>query len=60
MRLFALRTQKRGPLVKDQSGAVIYFDNKMDAKQHRDSLPSGTVVTFGPDHKLYITTNKGE
>lgn len=60
MRLFALRTQKRGPLVKDQSGAVIYFDNKVNAKQHRDRLANGAVVTFGPDHRLYITTNKGE
>ena len=59
MRLFALRTQKRGPLVKDQSGAVIYFDNKVNAKRHRDGLANDTVVTFGPDHRLY-NTNKGE
>jgi len=59
MRLFALRQQKRGQLVKDQSGAVIYYDNKMDAKQHRDRLGNNAVVTFGPDHKLY-NTSKGE
>jgi hypothetical protein len=53
MRLFALRRQKRGPLVTDQFGEVIYHDSKMNAKRHRDRLARGAVVTFGPDHKLY-------
>ena len=51
-RLFALRHVRKGPLVKDQFGDVIYYDNKMDAKLHRDRLGGRTVVTFGPDHKL--------
>ncbi len=52
MRLFALRRQKRGPLVTDQFGEVIYHDSKMDAKRHRDRLARGAVVTFGPDPHL--------
>lgn len=50
-RLFALRHDRKGPLVKDQFGDVVFYDNKMDAKRHRDRLGNRTVVTFGPDHK---------
>lgn len=53
MRLFMLRTQRKGPLVTDQFGEPVYYDNKMAAKLHRDRLGGRTVVTFGPDHKLY-------
>jgi hypothetical protein len=53
MRLFALRRNRNGPLVKDQFGDVIYYDNKMEAKLHRDRLGRDTVVTLGPDHKMY-------
>lgn len=53
MRLFTLRHRRNGPLVKDQFGDVIYYDNKMDAKRHRDRMGGQTVVSFGPDHKLY-------
>lgn len=51
-RLFALRHVRKGPLVKDQFGEPVYYDNKMDAKFHRDRLGGRTVVTFGPDHKM--------
>ena len=53
MRLFALRHYRKGPLVKDQFGDVIYYDNKMEAKQQRDRLNRQAVVTFGPDHKMH-------
>lgn len=52
MRLFALRHHRKGPLVKDQFGDVIYYDCKMDAKLQRDRIGGQAVVTFGPDHKL--------
>lgn len=52
-RLFALRHHRKGPLVKDQFGEVIYYEDKMAAKRQRDRLGGNTVVTFGPDHKLY-------
>lgn len=52
MRLFALRHNRKGPLVKDQFGDTVYFDSKMEAKLHRDRLGGRTVVTFGPDHKM--------
>lgn len=53
MRLFALREYKKGPHIADQFGEPLYFDNKMEAKQLRDRIGGRTVVTFGPDHKLY-------
>jgi hypothetical protein len=53
MRLFCLRHHRKGPLVTDQFGDVIYYDFKMEAKRHRDRLGARTVVSFGPDHKLY-------
>lgn len=53
MRLFTLRRYRKGPLVKDQFGNPEYFDNKMEAKRHRDRLGGRVVVAFGPDHKLY-------
>jgi hypothetical protein len=53
MRLFTLRHHRNGPLVKDQFGDVIFYDNKMTAKHHRDRMGGQTVVSFGPDHKLY-------
>jgi hypothetical protein len=53
MRLFALRRNRKGPLVKDQFGDVVYFDNKMEAKQSRDRIGGSAVVTLGPDHKMY-------
>jgi hypothetical protein len=53
MRLFSLRQHRKGPLVTDQFGETIYFDNKMEAKQQRDRIGGRAVVSFGPDHKLY-------
>ena len=56
MRLFSLRHRRNGPLVKDQFGDVIYYDNKMDAKRHRDRIGGTAVVTYGPGHKKYEGT----
>jgi hypothetical protein len=53
MRLFALRRYRKGPLIKDQFGDVIYLDNKTEAKRLRDRLGGDAVVTLGPDHKMY-------
>lgn len=53
MRLFALREHKKGPLITDQFGEPLHYDNKMEAKKLRDRIGGRTVVTFGPDHKLY-------
>jgi hypothetical protein len=53
MRLFALRHRRKGPLVKDQFGDVIYYNNKTEAKRLRDRFGGSVVVTLGPDHKLY-------
>ena len=52
-RLFALRRYRKGPLVKDQFGDVVYFVNKTDAKRSRDRIGGSAVVTLGPDHKMY-------
>lgn len=53
IRLFALRKHRKGPLVRDQFGDTIYFNNKTEAKRLRDRLGGNTVVTFGPDHKMH-------
>ena len=49
-RLFMLRRGRNGTLVDG-----VYFTNKMEAKQARDSGDYGKslVVTYGIDHKLY-------
>ena len=47
-KLFVLREQKKGRVIPD-----LYFDNKMEAKQARNKLGKDTVVSYGPDHKLY-------
>lgn len=57
LRLFLLRSKKRGPAVRDDKGKVLYFSNKPDAKKHRDSLIAETptiVVSYGPDHHKFI------
>jgi hypothetical protein len=53
LRLFILRTKKGGSEVRDETG-VVSFNNKMAAKTARDELGGDTVVSFGPDHKLYF------
>jgi hypothetical protein len=49
-KLFMLRRGRNGTLVDG-----VYFGNKLEAKQARDSGDYGTglVVTYGIDHKLY-------
>jgi hypothetical protein len=49
-RLFVLRHGKRGDVVRDIHGEVMYFGNKQDAKMSRQD---GQVVSTGPDHKLF-------
>ena len=49
-KLFMLRRGRNGTLVDG-----VWFSNKMEAKQARDSGEYGKnlVVTYGYDHKLY-------
>lgn len=49
-RLFIIREGKNGKPLRDESGKVVYFNDKMLAKRQRDE---GQVVSYGPDHKLY-------
>jgi hypothetical protein len=53
LRLFTLRKWRKGPVITDQFGDVIYYDNKMEAKLARDRIRGTTVVSYGPDHHLY-------
>ena len=53
MKLFILRATKHGKPVQDATGNILYFSNKMDAKDARDKIGGTTVVSYGPDHKLY-------
>ena len=55
-RLFMLRHGKGGAVVLDDNNQPVYFSNKMEAKKARKD---NQVVSIGPDHKLYINTNKG-
>lgn len=54
MKLFMLRTTKQGKPVQDANGNILYFSNKMLAKDFRDKIGGTTVVSYGPDHKLYV------
>lgn len=60
MRLFTLRRFRKGPLLRDQFGSPMWFDNKMDAKRHRDRIGGTTVVSAGPDHHNFINSTKEE
>lgn len=53
MKLFMLRTSKYGRPVQDVLGNILYFNNKMDAKEARDQRGGTTVVSYGIDHKFY-------
>jgi hypothetical protein len=52
MRLFALRRNRKGSLIEDQFGDVMYFDNKTEAKRLRDRLGGNTVVTLTHGNKV--------
>lgn len=52
-RLFMLRHDKGGAIIKDGSGQPLYFNDKMLAKKARGNYGDTAVVTFGPDHKRY-------
>ena len=53
LRLFMLRHGKNGAPVKDDGGDVMYFANKQQAKQTRETFGGGVVVSYGKDHKLF-------
>lgn len=58
LKLFVLKDE-RGAIVRDDTGSVMYFHDKMVAKRHR---LAGWTVAYGPDHKKVtgsITTKKG-
>jgi hypothetical protein len=57
LKLYGLRRYRKGPLVTDQFGDAVYFDNKILAKIQRNRISPRAVVTLGPDHKSFI---KGE
>jgi hypothetical protein len=52
-RLFMLRHSKGGSVVLGSDKLPVYFDNKPDAKAARNHLGGETVVSHGPDHKLF-------
>ena len=49
-RLFIIREEKNGKPLRDESGKVVYYNDKMLAKRQRQD---NQVVSYGPDHKLY-------
>ena len=49
-RLFMLRNTDNNTLVKGDDDNVLYFNNKVEAKRHRQV---GQVVTYGIDHNRY-------
>jgi len=49
-RLFIIREGKNGRPLRGDDGKMLYFNDKMVAKNHREE---GQVVSYGPDHKLY-------
>lgn len=55
-RLFGLRRHRKGPIITDQFGDPLWFNNKTDAKRQRDRIGGTAVVTYGPDHKKYEET----
>jgi hypothetical protein len=55
LKLFCLRHGKGGAVVTGDNNQPLYFREKRDAKIAREQR-QGTVVSYGPDHKLY----KGE
>lgn len=55
-RLFQLRTERNGQPLE------LYFADKMSAKKARDRINqqqpgATTVVSYGPDHKLFKENN---
>jgi len=57
LKLFVLRHGKGGAIVKGDNGEALYFREKRDAKIAREQR-QGTVVSYGPDHKLYKGENQ--
>jgi hypothetical protein len=50
-RLYQLRKYPKGPVITG-----LYFADKRAAKAARDQIGDTTVVSIGPDHRDYITT----
>lgn len=53
LKLFLLRERKGGRPIRDAKGDILTFPDKQQAKMVRDTIGNGTVVSYGPDHKLY-------
>lgn len=51
LKLFVLRENKGGALVRDDSGQPRYFSDKMIAKQSKTNETQ--VVSYGPDHRKF-------
>jgi len=51
LKLFMLRHEQGGNAVKDDSGEIIHYSNKMTAKKNRKG---NQVVSYGVDHRRYI------
>jgi len=50
-RLFVLRHNKGGAIVKGADGQPLYFDSKAEAKRVRNTIGGDTVVSKGPDNR---------
>jgi len=50
LRLYCLRWGKGGVIVRNIYKDRVFFNDKMEAKNHR---LEGVVVSYGPDHKKY-------
>jgi hypothetical protein len=50
-RLFVLRHNKGGAIVKGADGQPLYFDSKPEAKKVRDTIGGSAVVSRGPDNR---------
>jgi hypothetical protein len=54
-RLFVLRHSKGGTVIGTDN-TPLYFSSKPAAKAARDAIGGDTVVSIGPDHRLYKHT----
>ena len=51
LKLFVLKHNKGGAIVKGQDGQPLYFASKQEAKKARDAIGGDTVVSRGPDNR---------
>jgi hypothetical protein len=55
-RLFVLRHNKGGAIIKESNGQPMYFGSKPEAKEARNLInqhSGNAVVSEGPDHRLF-------